>query len=62
MNTVLKEQIIGDMRFGDAAFKFEGRASSLYPTFALCWFLMMTAIIGGVAFFAVECPAGLMLN
>ena len=40
MNTVLHEQITNDMRFGDAAFKFKGRASPLYPTYALCWVLI----------------------
>jgi uncharacterized membrane protein YjgN (DUF898 family) len=45
MNTVLQEQIINDMRFGDAAFKFKGRAGPLYPTYALCWFLTLGAII-----------------
>jgi uncharacterized membrane protein YjgN (DUF898 family) len=45
MNTVLAEQITNDMRFGDAAFKFKGRAGPLYPTYALCWFLTLAAII-----------------
>jgi uncharacterized membrane protein YjgN (DUF898 family) len=45
MNTVLQEQITNDMRFGDAAFKFKGRAGPLYPTYALCWFLTLGAII-----------------
>jgi uncharacterized membrane protein YjgN (DUF898 family) len=45
MNTVLAEQITNDMRFGDAAFKFKGRAGPLYPTYALCWFLTFAAII-----------------
>ncbi len=45
MNTVLQEQIISDMRFGDAAFKFRGRAGPLYPTYALCWFLTLIAIV-----------------
>jgi uncharacterized membrane protein YjgN (DUF898 family) len=45
MNTVLQEQIISDMRFGDAAFKFRGKAGPLYPTYALCWFLTLLAII-----------------
>jgi uncharacterized membrane protein YjgN (DUF898 family) len=54
MNTVLQEQIIGDMRFGDAAFKFKGRAGPLYPTYALCWLLTIGVIIGGIVFFSVE--------
>jgi uncharacterized membrane protein YjgN (DUF898 family) len=45
MNTVLQEQIIGDMRFGDAAFKFKGRAGPLYPTYALCWLLSLFIMI-----------------
>jgi uncharacterized membrane protein YjgN (DUF898 family) len=45
MNTVLQEQITNDMRFGDAAFKFKGRAGPLYPTYALCWFLTLGAIV-----------------
>jgi uncharacterized membrane protein YjgN (DUF898 family) len=45
MNTVLQEQITNDMRFGDAAFKFKGRAGPLYPTYALCWLLTIGAVI-----------------
>jgi uncharacterized membrane protein YjgN (DUF898 family) len=45
MNTVLSEQITNDMRFGDAAFKFKGRAGPLYPTYALCWLLTLAAIV-----------------
>jgi uncharacterized membrane protein YjgN (DUF898 family) len=45
MNTVLQEQIINDMRFGDAAFKFKGRAGPLYPTYAICWVLTLVAIV-----------------
>jgi uncharacterized membrane protein YjgN (DUF898 family) len=45
MNTVLQEQMTNDMRFGDAAFKFKGRAGPLYPTYAACWFLTLVAII-----------------
>jgi uncharacterized membrane protein YjgN (DUF898 family) len=46
MNTVLHEQITNEMRFGDAAFKFKGRAGPLYPTYALCWFLGVVVGIG----------------
>jgi uncharacterized membrane protein YjgN (DUF898 family) len=49
MNTVLQEQITNDMRFGDAAFKFKGRAGPLYPTYALCWFLTFGAFIAAIA-------------
>jgi uncharacterized membrane protein YjgN (DUF898 family) len=52
MNTVLAEQITNDMRFGDAAFKFKGRAGPLYPTYALCWFLTLAAIIAVIALIA----------
>lgn len=45
MNTLLQEQMIGEMRFGDAAFKFKGRAGPLYPTYALCWLLTFATII-----------------
>jgi uncharacterized membrane protein YjgN (DUF898 family) len=45
MNTVLAEQITNDMRFGDAAFKFKGRAGPLYPTYALCWLLSLFAFV-----------------
>jgi uncharacterized membrane protein YjgN (DUF898 family) len=48
MNTVLQEQITNDMRFGDAAFKFKGRAGPLYPTYALCWFLTLGAFIAAI--------------
>jgi uncharacterized membrane protein YjgN (DUF898 family) len=54
MNTVLQEQIIGDMRFGDAAFKFKGRAGPLYPTYALCWILAVVIFFVGIAFVGYE--------
>ena len=54
MNVVMSEQMIGDMRFGDAAFKFKGRAAPLYPTYALCWFLTLFLIFGGGFFLAYE--------
>ena len=60
MNTVLQEQITNDMRFGDAAFKFKGRAGPLYPTYALCWFLTLAAIIAViVAVGSSVCAVGL---
>jgi uncharacterized membrane protein YjgN (DUF898 family) len=46
MNTVLQEQMIGDMRFGSSAFKFKGRAAPLYPTYAICWLLAVVAFVG----------------
>ncbi|MBK8771577.1 MAG: DUF898 domain-containing protein [Rhizobiales bacterium] len=48
MNTVLQEQMTNDMRFGDAAFKFKGRAGPLYPTYAVCWILSCAALVGAV--------------
>jgi uncharacterized membrane protein YjgN (DUF898 family) len=54
LNTVLQEQIIGDMRFGNLAFKFKGRASPLYPTYALCWFLSLLALIVFAFLFGAE--------
>jgi uncharacterized membrane protein YjgN (DUF898 family) len=53
MNTVLQEQMTNDMRFGDAAFKFKGRAGPLYPTYALCWLLTLGAIIAGIVMIGV---------
>jgi uncharacterized membrane protein YjgN (DUF898 family) len=54
MDTIMQEKIIGDMRFGDAAFKFKGRAAPLYPTYAMCWFLSLVAIVGGSYFIVGE--------
>jgi uncharacterized membrane protein YjgN (DUF898 family) len=49
MNTLLQKQIIGDMRFGDAAFKFKGPAGPLYPTYAMCWFASFAVILAVVS-------------
>jgi uncharacterized membrane protein YjgN (DUF898 family) len=57
LNTVLQEQIIGDMRLGDLAFKFKGRAGPLYPTYALCWFLSLVAIVVFIFLFGAEVAA-----
>lgn len=54
MNMVLQEQIINDMRFGDAAFKFKGRAGLLYPTYALCWILTAVFVIAAISFVSYE--------
>ncbi len=54
MNVVMSEQMIGDMRFGDSAFKFKGRAGPLYPTYALCWFLTLFLFFGGGGFLIYE--------
>jgi uncharacterized membrane protein YjgN (DUF898 family) len=53
MNTVMHEQITNDMRFGDAAFKFKGRAGPLYPTYTLCWFMSLTLIAAGAVLIGV---------
>ena len=57
LDTVLQEQIIGDMRFGDMAFKFKGRAGPLYPTYALCWFLTIAAVVVFCIIFGAEIAA-----
>ncbi len=57
LNTVLQEQIIGDMRFGDLGFKFKGRAGPLYPTYALCWFLSIVAAVICIFLFGAEVVA-----
>jgi uncharacterized membrane protein YjgN (DUF898 family) len=54
METIMQEKIIGDMRFGDAAFKFKGRSGPLYPTYAFCWFLSLIAVVGGTYFIVGE--------
>ena len=54
MDTVLQEQMIGNMQFGDITFKFKGRAGKLYPTYALCWCLTLLAIIAGGVWIGVE--------
>lgn len=54
MNTVLQEQITNDMRFGDAAFKFKGKAGPLYPTYALCWILTVVFAIGAITFVSYQ--------
>ncbi len=51
LNTSLQERLIGDMRFGDLAFKFRGRAGALYPTYAICWFLSLLAAVALMALF-----------
>lgn len=62
MNTVLAEQITNDMRFGDAAFKFKGRAGPLYPTYALCWFLTLAAIVAVIVLAVSSAGLGAYLS
>lgn len=50
MNVNLQEQMTDAMRFGDRKFRFRGRAGPLYPSYALCWFLTLFFLIGGVVF------------
>lgn len=54
MDTVLQEQMIGNMQFGDATFKFKGHAGKLYPTYAACWFLTLLVIIVGAVWIGAE--------
>ena len=49
MNLNLQQQMTGDMRFGSMAFRFKGRAGPLYPTYAICWFLALAAIVAALA-------------
>ena len=48
MNLNLQQMMIGDMRFGDQAFRFKGRAGPLYPSYALCWCLTLAALVAAV--------------
>ena len=59
MNFNLQEQIIGGMRFGDLPFSFKGKAGPLYPTFALCWFIMLGVIIVGIVLLGAGIGAAL---
>ena len=45
MNLELQQRITREMRFGETAFSFRGRAGPLYPTYALCWFGLLGAIV-----------------
>ncbi|MEO6607967.1 MAG: DUF898 family protein, partial [Aestuariivirga sp.] len=54
MDTVLQEQMIGNMQFGDISFKFKGRAGPLYPTYAACWFLTLLALVIGAVWVGME--------
>jgi uncharacterized membrane protein YjgN (DUF898 family) len=49
MNLNLQERMIGDMRFGEAPFRFRGPAGPLYRTYAVCWFLTIFLVIGVLA-------------
>ena len=56
MNTILQERIISDMRFGDAAFKFQGRSGPLYKSYAASWLLnvVLYASLFGIVVYAVS--------
>ncbi len=45
MNLNLQQMMIGDMHFGDQAFRFKGRAGPLYPSYALCWCIALVVIV-----------------
>ncbi len=49
LNLNLQEQMTDAMRFGDRKFRFRGRAGPLYPSYALCWFLTVFFLAGGIA-------------
>ncbi len=46
MNLALQEQLIGNMKFGDGAFRFRGPAGPLYKTYAFCWLLSLLCVVG----------------
>ena len=48
LNLSLQEMMIGNMKFGNMPFKFKGRAGPLYPTYALCWFLTLLAVMASI--------------
>lgn len=58
LNVSLQEKMIGEMRFGDLAFKFRGRAGPLYPTYTLCWFLTIGVFIAVFAIMAGFAASG----
>ncbi|MGQ0484256.1 MAG: YjgN family protein [Hyphomicrobiales bacterium] len=45
MNRVLQKQMTGSARFGNLAFRFEGRAGPLYPAYALSWILFIVTSV-----------------
>ena len=53
MNLELQQRLIRDMRFGDAAFGFKGRAGPLYPTYAVCWFATLIMLVTLIAFVGI---------
>lgn len=53
MNLNLQQRMIGDMRFGETPFRFKGQAGPLYPTYAVCWVLVV-ALAGTAIGFAYE--------
>ncbi|MFO1171373.1 MAG: DUF898 family protein [Hyphomicrobiaceae bacterium] len=49
-SNLLHRQLTNDMRFGETAFKYKGRAGSLYPPFVLAWvggIIALAIVIGG---------------
>lgn len=45
MNLELQQRLTREMRFGETAFTFKGKAGPLYPAYALSWFATMLAVI-----------------
>jgi uncharacterized membrane protein YjgN (DUF898 family) len=43
-NLKLQRRLVGDVKFGNKAFCFDGRSGPLYPGYAACWFLTLIAI------------------
>jgi len=49
-SNLLHRQLTNDMRFGETAFKYKGRAGPLYPPFVLVWIggiIALAIVIGG---------------
>jgi uncharacterized membrane protein YjgN (DUF898 family) len=49
-SNLLHRQLTNDMRFGETAFKYKGKAGPLYPAFVLAWIggiLALVIVIGG---------------
>ncbi|MEZ5924824.1 MAG: DUF898 family protein [Hyphomicrobiaceae bacterium] len=51
-SNLLHRQLTNDMRFGETAFKYKGKAGPLYPPFVLVWIgglIAFVIVIGGMA-------------
>lgn len=52
-SNLLHRQLTNDMRFGETAFKYKGKAGSLYPPFVLAWvggIIALAVVAGGTVF------------